>query len=548
MDGTGIIERMITAHSMEILESWAQDAERAAAARGLTRPELLNIMPIYLASLAQPGVDHPNRVDLELLESHLSSRLRAGFNLDEVVDEFAILGRAIVKTWSRARPEDRPTVAEIDRLLAILQSATTFVTALFTQHLLTDEQTEKRYLRLLAESFRDTHDGDSALSTTRLTRSLTIVMDALQADTATLLLYDATSHTLVTTASVGLADEWLTGYARSLDPTSLEGHIAASEQPSTMYDVQTTSLDVTDVLRNSGIAAVIGVRLPQHRTLLGVIYLGLRQRRSIAPRELRRLEALAEQLALHLDNAKLHADLVEHIEALNAERRLRDQLVSIVAHDLRGPLSAARVATRLLASKKAALASSDKHFATLARNLDRADRMVTDLLDVERLHTGQTLAVSLETANLRAIVEDVVSELSAEQPDRLVLTTEDGLQGVWDPALLRRAIWNLTANALKYGAPNTPVQVTATRTSEGVTIVVHNEGAPIPRDDQATIFEPFSRIGSHQAKGWGLGLAVVRGCADAHGGSVLVDSAPGRGTTFTMSLPLDARAATRTAA
>jgi signal transduction histidine kinase len=73
---------------------------------------------------------------------------------------------------------------------------------------------------------------------------------------------------------------------------------------------------------------------------------------------------------------------------------------------------------------------------------------------------------------------------------------------------------------------------------------VHNEGAPIPPEAQETLFDPFMRAaGEHRAQGWGLGLMLVRACAEAHGGSVHVDSAPGRGTTFTMRLPVDARPA-----
>lgn len=543
MDGTSVIERMIAAHTAEILESWIGGAALAAAARGLTRPELVNIMPDYLAALARPGVDHPNRLDLELLENHLSSRLRAGFNLGEVVDEFAILGRAITQTWSRAAPEDRPTVPEVDRLLSILQTSTTFVTALFTQHLLTDEQTEKRDLRLLAESFREPADGASPLSAARLARALKIVMNAMEADTAALLLYHATNHELIMTASVGLADEGLTGYARSLDPSSLEGSIAASGHPSTMYDVQTTTLDVTDALRKSGICAVLGVRLPSHSVLQGVMYIGLRQQRTFSPREMRRLEALAEQLALHLDNAKLYAELLDHIEAIGSERRLRDQFVSVVAHDLRGPLSAARVAAGLLASNKVPAPSVDKHFEIIARNLDRVDRMVTDLLDVERIHAGQRLALDLQDADLGAITRDIVQDLAGEHPDRFVLRTRGDVRGFWDPALLRRAIWNLASNALKYGAAATPILVDVTRTSQGASVVVHNEGPAISPDDQATIFEPFARAGTHSVRGWGLGLAVVRYCADAHRGGVDVKSAPDLGTTFTLRLPADSRAA-----
>lgn len=547
MDGTGIIERMISAHSAEILAKWAKHAARAAAARGLTRPELMNIMPVYLAALARPGIDHPNRQELDLLESHLSSRLRAGFNLDEVVDEFAILGRAIVRTWSRAAPQDRPNVAEVDRLLAILQSATTFVTALFTQHLLTDAQAEKRDLRLLAESFRETAEGPSPLSPSRLSRPVQIVMDAMEADTAALLLYDATNHELIMTASAGLADEGLTGFARSLDPSSLEGTIAASGQPSMMYDVQTNPLNVTDALRNSGISAVLGVRLPQHRALRGVMYIGLRRKREFSPREMRRLEALAEALALHLDNAKLYTELLDQLRALDEERRLRDEIVSVVAHDLRGPLSAARVASALVASSRPAGSVADKHLDIIARNLDRADRMVTDLLDVERLQAGQRLALSLEDVNLGTLAHDVVEELSAEHPYRFVLRTEDDVHGLWDPALLRRAIWNLASNAIKYGAATTPVLITVAGASGGATLTVHNEGDAIPRDEQATLFQPFSRVGSLSAKGWGLGLSVVRGCAEAHGGSVVVDSAADRGTTFTLWLPRDSSAVARAA-
>jgi signal transduction histidine kinase len=487
-------------------------------------------------------------MELELLESHLSSRLRAGFNLGEIVDEFGLLGRAITATWSHAAPRGRPTAAEVDRLLAVLQAATTFVTAMFTQHLLTDEQTEKRYLRLLAESFHDPLDDASPLSQVRLRQALKVVMEAMAADTAALLLYNAKNHELVMTASAGLADEGLTGFARSLGPESLEGAIAASGHPSTTYDVETTTLDVTDALGKSGIRAVLGVRLPQHRALLGVMYIGLCQQRSFAPREMRRLEALAAQLALHLDNAKLSAELQAQIAALDAERLLRDQLVSVVAHDLRGPLCAARVASKILASKGVAAPDPERHLDVIARNLDRVDRMVTDLLDVERVHANEQLAINVEDTDLSTIARDVVTELAAQHPDRLVLRAGEGIHGLWDPALIRRAVWNLASNALKYGEANTPVLVSVEATSDGAKVVVHNEGAPISREQQATLFKPFSRAGARAGMGWGLGLTVVRGCAKAHGGRVELDSAPGRGTTFTLRIPLDPRAAARSAA
>lgn len=109
---------------------------------------------------------------------------------------------------------------------------------------------------------------------------------------------------------------------------------------------------------------------------------------------------------------------------------------------------------------------------------------------------------------------------------------------------MRRALWNLVSNAVKYGSEHTPVRIDIAREGAMVALAVHNEGAPIPDDERPSLFDPFSRAIPVQAaaqRGWGLGLTLVKGCAEAHGGSVEIASAPGRGTTFTLRFPPDAR-------
>jgi signal transduction histidine kinase len=106
------------------------------------------------------------------------------------------------------------------------------------------------------------------------------------------------------------------------------------------------------------------------------------------------------------------------------------------------------------------------------------------------------------------------------------------------------AAWNLGTNALKYGVPGTPIVFDVVGDEEGACVSLHNEGVPIPPEDQATLFEPFTRTPVSEAGnvgGWGLGLALVRGCAEAHGGTVEVESSPHEGTSFTIRLPRDAR-------
>jgi signal transduction histidine kinase len=533
-------EQSLAEHSADILAAWAAEAQRAASARGLSQPELVNVMPELLAAIARPegGEALRREEQARLVEAHLSSRLRAGFELDEVLEEIAILARVIVRIWSALPPDDRMDVQGLARVLADLHAAGAVITHAFVAHVREDEQTEKRYLQLLSEPFLEQRDGVPPLSPERLRRAVAIAMEAAGADTAALLLHDVKTGELVMSACVGVVAEPFAQYARKVDEVSFVGTVASRTEPMVMSDVETTALDVPDELRHSGIHAVLGVRLPAQRTLIGVLYVGLRAKRTFSARETRRIEAIGHWLSLHLDNARLCAELTDRIDVLRAERALRSQFVAVLAHDLRGPLTAAKMAATLLRDPKAAIAPArEKHLDVVLRNLDRIDRMVTDLLDVERIQAGGRLPLALAEHDLAVITRDVANELATDHPGRIVIQVDEHVVRVCDGALLRRALWNLVTNALKHGARGAPVDVCVARRNDAVEVTVHNEGAPIPEDEQATLFEPFSRGASAGAAGWGLGLTVVRGAAEAHGGSVGVDSAPGRGTTFTLRLP-----------
>jgi signal transduction histidine kinase len=106
--------------------------------------------------------------------------------------------------------------------------------------------------------------------------------------------------------------------------------------------------------------------------------------------------------------------------------------------------------------------------------------------------------------------------------------------------VLRRALWNLAANAIKYGAPDEPVTITVRRTDDGAQASVHNFGSVLSRQAPAYLFEPFARsLRAGGTRGWGLGLTLVHGCAHAHGGTV--PKTQTAGTLFTLKLSLDAR-------
>lgn len=222
---------------------------------------------------------------------------------------------------------------------------------------------------------------------------------------------------------------------------------------------------------------------------------------------------------------------------------LREQFFATLAHDLRGPLSAARVTAGLILRKP----SSDqvpRWAARIADSIDRADRMVQNLLDAMRVQVGGRLSLELEECDLVDVVRQGIENQQVEHGERFVLAAPEPVRGYFAPEPLRRAVENLLSNAVKYGTSSRPISVTVRQTHERAFILVHNHGGHIPVEKQEMLFQAFTRLPDEESgskRGWGLGLAQVRGAAEAHGGSVAVDSLPERGTSFTIDIPTDAR-------
>lgn len=525
-------------HRDEILAEWASEAREAASARGLSDVELRNVIPLCLAALTG-GADwdalHRH------IESHLADRIRRGFELGEVVEEFAILERCIGRSVRRAPAEQRPTEEAVARVFVTLQSIMVRTADVYQEHMQLDEQREKRYLRLLRQLADEALRSPQAPLEGRLREALKIVQEALSADCVTLCLYNPQTSEPLLKATAGDIDSQ--DLAASFDLASFTGQIAFHEEATELDDVVTTELAVSEALRFSGIHSVLGVRLPRRRRFLGVMYVGTREQRPFSSREIRRLEALGEGLAIHLDNAMLHAELREHLDELEAERGLRERFIAVLAHDLRGPLQTAKLSALLL---KKLLEAGEGGFAVLDRidkNLDRIDRMICDLLDISLMRAGQQLPLRIDWSDLRTLAEEVAEDLRAVHGAHLDVVGAHELRGMWSHDELKRALWNLAENAVKYGARDRPITIRIERGRDAARVAIHNLGEPLPLAGREHIFDLFAR---HRAaprvgESWGLGLSFVRACVEAHGGSVSVESDAVSGTTFTMVLPLDAR-------
>ena len=218
--------------------------------------------------------------------------------------------------------------------------------------------------------------------------------------------------------------------------------------------------------------------------------------------------------------------------------RFQEQLLGIVSHDLRNPLSAIRV-WAANAAVEAQTPRAQRAADRIAHSAQRMDRMIGDLLDFTRARLGGGLPVTPADADLREICTHVSDELGAAHPGRLRLTTWGSASGHWDGSRLAQVVSNLVGNALVHSPPESPVEVTVRGGEDEVVVEVHNGGRPIPPELQPILFEPFRRgaDASRRSANLGLGLYISRELVKAHGGELYVRSDEGHGTTFIMRLP-----------
>ena len=198
-----------------------------------------------------------------------------------------------------------------------------------------------------------------------------------------------------------------------------------------------------------------------------------------------------------------NTDIHEQKEAqkrLEDERELRERFVAALTHDLRTPLTAAKISAQLIGRGTFDEAKIQKLAGRIAHNMDRADDMIRDLLDAGRIKSGEKIALDVSEGNLNDLTREVLEDLSSVHGDRFVMRAANpAIHGFWDFSAIRRVLENLLGNAIKYGFSSAPVTIELAQESDVVKISVHNQGDPIPEDLHADLFEPYRRADSAQS-------------------------------------------------
>ncbi|HEV8638212.1 MAG TPA: GAF domain-containing sensor histidine kinase [Chloroflexota bacterium] len=252
--------------------------------------------------------------------------------------------------------------------------------------------------------------------------------------------------------------------------------------------------------------------------------------------------------------AELQSALQERDRALAEIRELeraREEFLSAASHDLRTPLTTIQALAQLGRRTAAQLDRPEAErlvgwLSTINQSSLRMSKLITELVDVVRLHAGRPLDLESGALDLVALTRRVVVEQQATTDrHRIRLEAEaDELIGQWDDDRIERVLGNLISNAIKYSPEAGEVVVRVGRARRGqadrAVLTVRDQGIGIPADDLPRVFERYHR-GSNAAGrfgGTGIGLASVRQIVERHGGSVGVTSQEGKGSTFTVELPL----------
>ena len=240
-------------------------------------------------------------------------------------------------------------------------------------------------------------------------------------------------------------------------------------------------------------------------------------------------------------NEAIDQAIAESVAYFSSEvDRWRAVFLGVLGHDLRGPLNAVLLTSRLLSMLSEGTPASE-HTSRLIRSGERMRQLLDDLLDYSRGSLDVGIPISRTTTDLAAVSQEEIELLRAALPAATIeLVTQGSTLGSWDPSRIKQIVSNLVTNAAKYGERGGTVLVKLLGEDKEVRLSVENSGPAIPAEIRDALFEPLRRgatpeTGSER-ENLGLGLFIVRQVALAHGGDVVVDSVGGR-TVFTVTLP-----------
>jgi len=346
------------------------------------------------------------------------------------------------------------------------------------------------------------------------------IRSILRADTCAVLLLDEESNELVARAALGIEEE--VG-VRIPVGAGFAGKVAAEGEPM-VIDVDEYEV-YNPILRQKHLKSMLGVPLIVRGISLGVLHVGTLEPRAFTRDDVELLQLVGERVAIAIERARLHEELVQLDQ-------LKLNFVAIASHELRTPATSVYGVLKTLAERGDELTPELREELLQAgvEQGERLRRLLEELLDLSRLD-ARAIGVEPRPVVLKAVLADVVDGVLPSS-GAVELDIPDDLAAVVDPLVLDRVISNLLANAARYGLP--PIRIEAQQRDRHLRVTVEDSGPGIPEELEGRIFDRFAR--GKGETGHGLGLAIARAYAQAHGGDLVYDPRA-RGARFELLIP-----------
>jgi len=524
-----------------IIDDWTERARVYFSMKGLYRSPLLEQLPQIFAAIMELAAG-PMRKPPALVKKAgarvASTRVARGFDLDDVVVCYALLRRCILELWE-GEVGSSMLVVELKQLDSVLDQSVAEAASRFATR-------RKRMLAALDRVWSDSLDKSGRdIFLHELIRVAPEVSEVI--DSVVVLLRE--EDELRAQAFLGVEDVRSTfkigeGFA---------GTIAAEAKPHYLrFDGSGALSDANKRLVPRGTHALYGVPLVHQGSVLGVMLMGTRSAFEFTEEERLLLRAMANRATsalfqgqLRADRNRAQSDRKRLVFETNRAIRAREDLLSIVSHDLRNPLSAIILTTTQIARSAAARKPGSrmrKRTDGIRRAAAQMARLVDDLDDLSKIEAGKLLFVAKEPRDGRELVRQSVDTFGPlARARKLSLKMDLGRDPcrLWcDGDRIQQSLSNLIGNAVKFTREGGKITARNRRVGDQIVFSVQDTGTGIPADQLAHVFKPYWQA-EPTRKGLGLGLSVAKAIVDAHGGRIWVESAVGQGSTFSFALPSD---------
>jgi two-component system, NtrC family, sensor kinase len=316
--------------------------------------------------------------------------------------------------------------------------------------------------------------------------------------------------------------------------------------PDSMQDTSRTVSRVRPVLNRLGYRSLLTVPILREQQIMGGLTVWRRQVGEFEPEVVKLLQTFATQSALAIHNARLFREIQAKGREIEAANRHKSEFLANVSHELRTPLNAIIGFSEVLLEKLFGelndkqneyvddILSSGRHLLSL----------INDILDLSKIEAGR-MELEVTTFHLPDAIENailLVRERATRHAIKLERVVEERLGDfTGDERKVKQILLNLLSNAVKFTPEGGRIKVEARLGDQNAIVSVSDTGIGIAVEDQQAIFEEFRQVGSNYAQkreGTGLGLTLTKRFVEMHGGKIWVDSDPGKGSTFTFTLPI----------